>query len=863
VPTSASSHPAYTSHRSARQSPRAARPLSEFDINELEERQPPRRNKQHAASAQNMDLSSTTELAQFLKNTAPPDTGRRSFDSGRDSAVFGGGKKNPFAFLRTGKHGRGSAAIFQLPEGVKQGVTTGGRRYYAINTDKYGESITPHVAEIVDESSPQGQQKSTAQGTTDSPSDNYATQNLNRASSGAKSTSQRATTVEEKRSSAPVLTSRAPRRSELDEETAATYHSYLMTQQRNDEEAAADASQDASRAQGSSRAAAKSGRVSTDSAPTIRTLGEQSTGAPPSYPQVKRAEHSRGVSMVSEAASTRSVAMHSHGLPPRTSSIAQAGKIPPSPAPSRKNSGRSRPQSMDEIASRPLSDRSGIGSVDTYSTGTVQYAQVVPIGKGLAGSSSNSPAAAAVLHNNNRGSPRPGPPPMRSLPSLPEGSGYSGGRSRAESAPQQSPLPEELETPTEESQQEAQEVQVQKKASTRTLPAIVTAEDPHRQAARLRRKEDDGMVSATESMRSIRRTREERVKARKMRDMQSQRAGKRGVADGQARDSIVTEGDDTGTDFAGYTTGGGISDSGSLRAAKVAAAASIRSARRKGLYRNSFSPIMLVVEQEPSSNSLRTMLSTVTEARSASAAGSSSPSAATSTTMTTTPIIASGGGRTSPFPQTASIISPGGPYRHKHRSSKVSSRASRGTKSPTRSVSPSLPSSDEGEVAPSPPHHGLGFIPNSSSGSTGGGRRSHRSSVGSHGPSHSYHHQQQARTYVPSNTIGAATIGGAAPGAAAGTTTAATASGSQQHADLERRMNSIERQNALLQSALLTVIQTSADMIGTASTTGPIGPSPLEALVDMVASRRRAESAAAALGRSGTTGSGSGSGTAS
>ncbi|KAI9889856.1 MAG: hypothetical protein M1814_004691 [Vezdaea aestivalis] len=461
----------------------------------------------------------------------------------------------------------------------------------------------------------------------------------------------------------------------LDEEVASTYHSFLKSQTppapRKEEPIRETPSREG---QATRPTTANSFRDD---------KGHKSRFSMGSDDEVAPGKHSRQLSVISDAPSYKSVSIHRDGVPSRTSSAKPAvpvvndgpgpilGNAPPNSLAStlagHAHSGR--PSSQGQIqthAQAPVANRlplphtdfnrhshasttgstaDSVGASSDASSGIVMDAQVV-----------RSAGNAGYYNSNARKPPRPGPAPTRALPSLPETRDDSGilkhrrsqGAMKPEIVHPTLTIPERqtiIESPVVSSFVEAtSKPMFDPPSRTNTMDSTISkaTADP-RQRASDRRALTPSPGPANDALRVARKSREERVRARKMRDLQSIRARHENAKlDGdslspkpkpereaslrtrspqpmsdregslRARNSLVSQ----ASTFTDSSSGGSTTTRSSFRLSgtgsatspnhRLSATGSIpaplrRLSRSRRQQKNNVSPIMLVMEQEPAS----------------------------------------------------------------------------------------------------------------------------------------------------------------------------------------------------------------------------------------------------------------------
>ncbi|KAH0543185.1 hypothetical protein FGG08_002446 [Glutinoglossum americanum] len=571
----------YLSHRTDRTGPRqltAPRSLSEFPLSGNARMLP-------VTSHRTVPGNTTKELAEFLRSTSPP-WYDPSLDPQSDSGPSAH-KKSAFGFLRSStpsptKPQPISPDPIFLPESVTARTSTNGKRYLHISLPTESASSQRPLPAHAGHTSGDGDRYHVNEPRSSSNRSGRASTGI---TSSAPSSAPQGLRDKSVSSGSPWNAGK----SELsDADTADSYHGYLRTQT-----AEGSLLKGGARFLGKPRRSASidvAGRVTRKDL-QFRHRSNTSDGPIFSQNQTHRGSgRACDAAVISTTPSYKSVFIHSHGLPPRRSSIPQARLFLPNAhvamaheSSLASNLANRRPNSSQEYyKDRRTSTQSVDNTIaeairsDT-SSGITTDAESTP-------SLSNTPGSVFSYSATVRTPPRPGPAPTRALPSLPEGHDTSpGGEDRAASPSKQPAAPD----------------------SSDVKPGITSLRQTEISSA--------SDLTSSESLKVSRKSREERVRERKMRDLQSTRARR----ESKKRDSTQYQGalsnEDKQTEarnsHASVTTSSS-SGSGSLsRTGRRPSVSSSLQGSIVGLPRenksglNSFSPIMLVAEQEPLSES--------------------------------------------------------------------------------------------------------------------------------------------------------------------------------------------------------------------------------------------------------------------
>jgi hypothetical protein len=645
--------------------------------------------------------NTTKDLAEYLRTTTPP-----WYDPSSDprkkpgSVVY---KRSTFGFLRPSA----SASIkplpspIFLPDTVIARTSTNGKRYLQISLPT--EAALGHRS-----------QSSLHAIRTPEDRDRYHRDEpgSSRSRPGGADTS---TTTP----SAPPVTSQGPGKpmpsssswntDELehpDIDTVDSYHSYLRAQ-----------TTERSLLKGGARFAGRPRRpASADAASrgtkNLQFRARRNTSDNPIHPYDQKnrtADRPFDAGVVSATPSYKSVFIHSHGLPPRKSSITKTKLFIPNThfamaleSSSGRNladrkAKRTSAQSANTIAETIRSDASSSVTTDPESTPTA----------------SNTQNSTFPFNTTTRAPPRPGPAPTRALPSLPEGHDTStGSKDRPATLSRQSATPDKLDV-----------------RSRATFPrqTETTGTSDHLQSV------------SPETLKVSRKSREERVRERKLRDLQSTRIRRevKGPSDSPRQTAPGNEDRQTDIRNSNTSTSGSSSNGSRPRTGRRPSASSSLQGSAGGLPRendpglNCCSPIMIVAEQEPIAQSMPSEHHPVKKSESTKQLYSSTP----------------------------------GSYAH------------------SRSPSPSLPSSDDDSA-------------------------------------------RKPRVKKKGSLLSSATTAAAFKAFEAGAS-------SGKEVEIEARLMAVEKKNALLESALLAILQSTGQVSAGASSaeTVPQGAPPLDTLV--------------------------------
>ncbi|KAI9768960.1 MAG: hypothetical protein M1840_004556 [Geoglossum simile] len=288
-----------------------------------------------------------------------------------------------------------------------------------------------------------------------------------------------------------------------------------------------------------------------------------------------------------------SVFIHSHGLPPRKSSITKTRLFIPNAHITMAHERSSGPNSADRHPS-PQQEPYRVKRTSTQSANTVaetirsDASSSVTTDPESTPSTSNTQNPAFPFNTTTRAPPRPGPAPTRALPSLPEGHDASiGSKDRPANLSKQSATPDKLDVRSE---------------ATPPHQTGITGTSDHPQS-----------ISPPETLKAPRKSREERVRERKMRDLQSTRVRRelKGPSDTLRQAAHGNEDRQAETRNSQTSTTSSSSTSGSRpRTGRRPSASSSLQGFTVGLPResdpglNSCSPIMIVAEQEPMAQSM-------------------------------------------------------------------------------------------------------------------------------------------------------------------------------------------------------------------------------------------------------------------
>jgi hypothetical protein len=595
----------YHSYRPQRQ-PVAPRPLSEFSIND-------------DASSIAMSLNtraqenSTSDLAYFLKTTQPPTYARPAPERANSLNVP---KKNAFAKFRPGTSARAGTRINQnspiiLPQHVASKTSASGKKYYHIQVP---DSPTYRTLDPGSQFSPSSSNSNGQTAYKD-----YAQSSIStnpQVANSFRSSGQRASdstalssTYGGRTSSLGADTNLKPsphqlseRRSEgtLDVDTAANYQRYL----KSGSQLGAYSNPPSRGSDAPHRQLVKPASTEVFGGQAEKSQmrqGPETTGilveAPATTPeQVATVDsgHQRLESQSSQYSDSTSykpsIAIHANGLPPRTSSVPGTGLVPPGV----RDPSVKRVEDVTPPLAVPLSPPMKSASPGPSESGSEAEIMQATSGQVLRGS---APGAVQGFYGPNiRKPPRPGPPPMRSLPSLPEGSQDD---LRNSSRP------------------------ISPSSQLSSTSQIFRAESPIKDGASVRSLAASDVTSlagsTSESLRLSRRSREERVKARKMRDLQTIRARHENKKlDKQFEEENVKKLKADEARYSQTPTMTSDSSSGDGRYSRISinSLSSRRLSRQRDslIYNqrpsysptNAFSPIMLVVEHEPGTGVFRT-----------------------------------------------------------------------------------------------------------------------------------------------------------------------------------------------------------------------------------------------------------------
>ena len=645
-------------------------------------------------------VSSTLDLAQFLKSTSPPPSrGPSPIPHSRSNSTT---KKFGLGFLK--HHSSASKSLrptpesqagpMRLPDSVVAKTAANGKKYLLISVPT---SISPGISPRPSRSDDIPQQESLTSPPSSHPPppqvrlQEPAPESFYRrgtiSTDDSTGTPLRPLSADRDHLAPPVLqASRSIQQSPaLDEDLATTYTSYLTSQPesqspqqhtppnpsrleehfvithpainppKKEEHAREILVDDSSMAFSSQSSREAYGRPTT--AETVATQ----TSLPPGPKKHRfsvsslysesdhQKKHSRGLSIGSDTPSYKSVSIHPHGVPSRSSSnnptVANPTDPPAHPAhTSRPHSGQAAnrlpvPHSDSQRLSSTGSVAESIGNISDASSGVVMDAQVVqPV---------RSNSHAGYYAGSIRKPPRPGPAPTRALPSLPETlddsksvrSRRSHGAIKPEMRPPvavaceslaivESPIVANFFQPTS---RPLHDPLVQSKLAKAAIANASASKEAGADLTEtilrpgLKDKSITSPLLTADALRVSRKSREERVRARKMRDLQSIRArhenkkldetlGPREAA--PEKENTMTMRSSQGSQMSNATDssiGSGISRasptlSGTGRAAspspRLSATGSLaaplrRMSRDFRRRQNGMSPLMLVMEQEP------------------------------------------------------------------------------------------------------------------------------------------------------------------------------------------------------------------------------------------------------------------------
>ncbi|KAI9863156.1 MAG: hypothetical protein M1813_003976 [Trichoglossum hirsutum] len=555
--------------------------------------------------------NTTRDLAEFLRSTAPPWYDPSLDPLSKSSPSIH--KKSTFGFLRSSAASPTKTQLIHpnpifLPESVIARTSTNGKRYLHISLPT--EDASGHISQSsVHDSrvSEDGDQYHTNEpGSSSSRS--------GRANTGITSSAPSAALQgpEEK----PTLpgSPRSTSKSELsDADTADSYHAYLRNQKA-----------EGPLVKGGARFPGKPRRpVSIDVAGRITKKDQQfrrrsNTPDNPIYSHDRAhrgADRTCDATVISSATNYKSVFIHSHGLPPRRSSITKTKLFLPHAhiAMTHENSlgsglaNRSPGSPHDHYRYKRTSAQSAdIAVAETIrsdaSSGVTTDAESTP-------SLSNTPSSGYFFSTALRTPPRPGPAPTRALPSLPEGHDTSAGGKDHTASPS--------------------------KQSTASERSDFKSGNPSLRQTEMSGTNDNAERISSETLKVSRKSREERVRERKMRDLQSTRARHETRKPDGTQHQVALDNEDKHAEARNShtsTTTSSSSASGSRpRTGRRPSVSSSLQDSTAGLLRESkpglvsFSPIMLVVEQPPTAEPRHPEYHPVKKAESAKLLSSSIP----------------------------------------------------------------------------------------------------------------------------------------------------------------------------------------------------------------------------------------------
>ncbi|KAH0548554.1 hypothetical protein GP486_007902 [Trichoglossum hirsutum] len=572
-------HPArYLSPSTDRVRPRqliAPRPLSEFPLSDSARMLP-------ASSHPIAPRNTTRELAEFLRSTAPPWYDPSLDPQSKPSPSIH--KKSTFGFLRSGAASPTKPQLIHpnpifLPETVIARTSINGKRYLHISLPT--ENTSGHISQ-----SPIHASRASEDGDgyhTDEPGS--SPNRSGSANAGTTSSAQSVTLqVSEEKPTLPGSRWSTGKSELSDSDTVDSYHSYLKNQKT-----------EGPLVKGGARHLGKPRRpVSIDVAGRITKKDLQirrRSNTPDnliySHDQAHRGtDRAYDASAISTAPNYKSVFIHSHGLPPRRSSITKTKLFLPNAhiamahessfgsSLANRNSGspydhsrykRTSAQSTDNTLAETI--RSDTSSTDVESTPSL----------------SNTPNSSFLIGTALRTPPRPGPAPTRALPSLPEGHDTSaGGKDHTASS--------------------------SKHYIASDRSDFKSGNSSLRQTEMSGTKDRAEGVSS-ETLKVSRKSREERVRERKMRDLQSTRARRELRKSDGTQHQVALDNEDKHAEarnsHASATTSSSSSSGGRPRTSRRLSASStlhgstVFLPRESKLGMISLSPIMLVVEQEP------------------------------------------------------------------------------------------------------------------------------------------------------------------------------------------------------------------------------------------------------------------------
>ncbi|KAI9786445.1 MAG: hypothetical protein M1839_006905 [Geoglossum umbratile] len=548
------------------------RPFSEFPLSNSVRMIP-------VASHSIVPGNTTKDLAEYLRTTTPPWYDPSSDPRNKPGSIVH--KKSAFGFLRSNTSAPTQPdpnPVF-LPDSVIARTSTNGKRYLHIELP--AETTMGH------RSRPSLQASCTSED-----GDRYHRDepggSPNRPGGAKTGTTPSTSPVVPQGSGEKQMPSSSPwgtgRPEHSDTDTAESYHSYLRTQ-----------TAEGSLLKGGARPPAKPRRPASADAvgrgtkrnPQFRN--RSNTVDNPIYPydqKQRSADRSCNATVVTATPNYKSVFIHSHGLPPRKSSITKTRSFPPSahismahesflrrnladrhPTPPQEHYKIKRSSTQSTVAETIRSDGSSSVTTDAESTPSV----------------SNAPSSPFSFNTTARAPPRPGPAPTRALPSLPEGHDTSiANKDRTANLSKHSVTPDKS---------DAQSVT----ASPRETEATGTG--GHLENA------------SPETLKVSRKSREERVRERKMRDLQSTRARREMRVSENTHHQAAHGNEDRQAEIRNSHTSATTSSSSTSgsrpRTGRRPSASSSLQGSTIGLPKesdpglNSYSPIMIVAEQEP------------------------------------------------------------------------------------------------------------------------------------------------------------------------------------------------------------------------------------------------------------------------